>query len=931
MSKRLVLLDGHAIAYRAYFALTAGGDSRWQTSFGEPTAGTYGFACILLRVLEDERPDYLAVAFDVGKTFRNELHPEYKGTRAKMPDDMRPQLDRMRELVDVFGFPRLEREGFEADDLLGSAAFEAAENGIDVKIITGDRDLLQLVTDQITVDLSGGRLNELKAYGPAEVKSYLGVRPDQVVDYKALVGDPSDNYCGVPGIGPKTAVALLERFETLDGVYANLEEIKGAARKKLEANRESAILSRELAQIRTDLNVEIDYNAANVTRAPYPAVDKFFRMMEFRTLIPRLKSVAAENQLQNEDQPLLFGAEPTAANGTGAVKLEHCATETVIVDDDEKLTALTELLSGADVIALDTETTGTDAMAAELVGISFSVKPDSGYYVPVGHNGGRQLPIEHVREALNPILADRKIRKTGHNIKYDLIVLTNFGFTVQGEIFDTMIAGWVLDPASNALGLKSMARVILDSEMTTIDTLIGKGKNQISMADVPIEAAAPYAAADADNTLRLEEPLRNALEARSAMPLYRSLEMPLIPVLIEMERRGIRVDVEALNDLSRVFGARLIEIEKAIYDSVGYPFNINSTQQLSVALFQELKLDPPPNAKKTTAGLYSTAADVLEEMSGMHPVIDLILENREIAKLKSTYVDALPLAVHPLTGRVHTSFNQAGTVTGRLASSSPNLQNIPTRTELGRKVRAAFIPEEGWTLLSVDYSQIELRIIAHLSQDENMLSAFRAGQDIHSATAAAIYGVSSLSEVTKEMRRHAKAINFGLIYGMSSFGLSRSTSLSRQDAGEFVKIYFRRFPRIQTYLDALKNQAGEQGFVETMMGRRRYFPNLRTQMNRNLRAREEREAINAPIQGSAADIMKKAMIALHGHLNESKLHARLLLQVHDELMLECPLDELTDTRRLVQETMESAVELSIPLTTEARSGANWGELEAIDA
>ncbi len=421
------------------------------------------------------------------------------------------------------------------------------------------------------------------------------------------------------------------------------------------------------------------------------------------------------------------------------------------------------------------------------------------------------------------------------------------------------------------------------------------------------------------------------MEARNAMPLYRSLEMPLIPVLIEMERRGIRVDVEALHDLSRVFGARLIEIEKAIYDSVGYPFNINSTQQLSVALFQELKLDPPPNAKKTTAGLYSTAADVLEEMSGMHPAIDLILENREISKLKSTYVDALPLAVHPLTGRVHTSFNQAGTVTGRLASSSPNLQNIPTRTELGRKVRAAFIPEDGWTLLSVDYSQIELRIIAHLSQDENMLSAFRAGQDIHSATAAAIYGVSSLGEVTKEMRRHAKAINFGLIYGMSSFGLSRSTSLSRQDAGEFVKIYFRRFPRIQTYLDALKNQAGEQGFVETMMGRRRYFPNLRTQMNRNLRAREEREAINAPIQGSAADIMKKAMIALHARLNESKLRARLLLQVHDELMLECPLDELDATRRLVQETMESAVELSIPLTTEARSGANWGELEAIDA
>lgn len=930
MAKRLVLLDGHAIAYRAYFALTAGGDSRWQTSFGEPTAGTYGFASILLRVLETERPDYLAVAFDVGKTFRNELHPEYKGTRAKMPDDMRPQIDRMRELVDIFGFPRLEREGFEADDLLGSAAFEAAENGIDVKIITGDRDLLQLVTDQITVDLSGGRLNDLKEYRPADVKSFLGIRPDQVVDYKALVGDPSDNYCGVPGIGPKTAVSLLERFETLDGVYANLDEIKGAARTKLENNRDSAILSRELAQIRTDLDIQIDYNAADVTHAPYPAVDKFFRMMEFRTLIPRLKSVAADNQLPTEDQPLLFGAGASALNGSGAEKLEHCATETIIVDSEEKLAELAALLSDAEAIALDTETTGTDAMAAELVGISFSVKPDHGYYIPVGHSDGIQLPLEAVRSALNPILADGSTRKIGHNIKYDLIVLANAGFTVEGEIFDTMIAGWVLDPASNSLGLKSMARAILDSEMTTIDTLIGKGKNQISMAEVAIEAAAPYAAADADNTLRLETPLRTALESRGALPLYKTLEMPLIPVLIDMERRGIRVDVDALSQLSRVFGARLIEIEKAIYDGVGYAFNINSTQQLSVALFQELKLDPPPNAKKTTAGLYSTAADVLEEMSGMHPVIDLILENREIAKLKSTYVDALPLSVHPGTGRVHTSFNQAGTVTGRVASSSPNLQNIPTRTELGRKVRTAFVPEEGWTLLSVDYSQIELRIIAHLAQDENMLAAFRAGQDIHVATAAAIYGVP-LDEVTKEMRRHAKAINFGLIYGMSSFGLSRSTNLSRQDAGEFVRIYFRQFPRIQAYLDGLKQQAGEQGFVETMMGRRRYFPNLRTQMNRNLRAREEREAINAPIQGSAADIMKQAMITLHARLKASNLRARLLLQVHDELMLECPPDELDETRRLVQETMESAVTLSIPLTTEARSGANWGELEAIDA
>lgn len=931
MGKKLVLLDGHALAYRAYFALTAGGDgSRWVTSTGEMTAGTYGFASILLRVLEQESPDYLAVAFDIGKTFRNEMFPDYKATRAKMPADLRAQIERMRELVDVFGFPRLEREGYEADDLLGSAAFEAAEAGLDVKIITGDRDLLQLVTDRVTVDLSGGKLSELKEYRPGDVKTYLGVRPDQVVDYKALVGDPSDNYPGVPGVGPKTAVNLLTQYDTLDGIYDHIDELKGAVKRRLEENRDKAVLSRELAQIRTDLEVEIDYNAADTTQVSYPSVDKFFRMLEFRSLIPRLKSVAKDNQPPEDAQPLLFGLEPEVnRRGKKALAVMPCETEAILVDDEASLASLVEALHRAEAIGLDTETTSTDPMTAGLVGISLAVEPNVGYYIPLGHLGSdAQLPIETVRDALNPVFADPTIRKVGHNLKYDLIMLKNAGFTVEGEFFDTMVAGWVLDPASNALGLKPMARTLLDSDMKPIETLIGKGKNQITMAEVAIEDAACYAAADADNTLRLEAVLRSSLEKRDAMELYRTLEMPLIPVLIGMERTGIRIDVPMLNALSRQFGKRLLEIETAIHEQVGYAFNINSTQQLSVALFQVLKLDPPPNTKKTTAGLYSTAADVLEAMSGMHEVIDLVLENREIAKLKSTYVDALPVAVNPATGRIHTSFNQTGTVTGRLASSSPNLQNIPTRTELGRKVREAFVPAEGWTLLSVDYSQIELRIIAHLAQDENMLAAFRAGQDIHAATAAAIYGVS-IDRVTKEMRRHAKAINFGLIYGMSSFGLSRSTNLTRREADEFVKIYFRQFPRINAYLDQLKVQASKEGYVETMMGRKRYFPNLKHQMNRNLRMREEREAINAPIQGSAADIMKKAMIDLAAKLKLSGLQARLLLQVHDELIFECPPEELDATRQFVQETMENAVELSIPLTTEARSGPNWGALEAL--
>lgn len=926
MTETLYLVDGHAIAYRAYFAITAGQDtSRWMTPEGEPTAGTYGFASILLRLLENNHPDYLAIAFDIGKTFRNDLFPAYKGTRAKMPDDLRVQITRMKELVDTLGVPRLEVEGFEADDVLGSTAKQMAAKGYNVRIITGDRDLLQLVDEKIIVSLPGSKLSDSKDYTPQMVKDFLGVTPEQVVDYKALVGDPSDNYPGVPGIGPKTAVTLLETYGTLDNIYANTDKLKGAVKTKIENNRESAYLSQDLARIRTDLPEYFKIEEASTGNIDFPAMDRLFRTLHFNTLLPKLRKLAPGYQ-QEEEQPSLFGA----ADIPEAEEEKAYENTTIIVDTEAALDDLVNRLRNAEMIALDTETTGVDAMSCDPVGFSFAVEPKTGYYIPVGHKGGeKQLPLDTIREKLGPILADPNIPKAGHNIKYDMIVLARCGMPVKGIRFDSMIAGWILDPESRQLGLKPMAKSLLGIQMTEIETLIGKGKQQITMDRVPVKDAAPYAAADAEVVLQLIPVLKERLQKEQTGHILDELEIPLIPILADMEMRGILLDREFLNRMSGDLAERLVSLEEEIYKLVGYPFNINSTQQLSAALFNTLGLVPPRTAKKTSSGNYSTAADVLEEMRGEHPVIDKILEYREVGKLKSTYTDTLPESIDKNTGRVHTSFNQTGTVTGRLASASPNLQNIPTRTELGKQIRTAFTAAPGCQLLSVDYSQIELRIVAHMSGDEAMISAFNAGQDIHAATAAAIYRCD-IADVTKEQRRHAKAINFGLIYGMSAFGLSRSTGLTPAEASAFVKAYFEQFPKVSAFLDGLKQTASKQGWVQTLAGRKRYFPNLKRELNYNLRNREEREAINAPVQGTSADILKAAMIKLPAELEKRGLRASILLQVHDELMLEVPEEELAATRDAVKEVMENITQLAVPLLTEAKSGVNWGNLAVIE-
>ena len=881
MSKKkptLYLIDGHALAYRAYFALTRGGDvSRFITSSGEPTAGTFGFISVLLKLLETEAPEYLAVSFDTGGTFRDEIYPEYKGTRAKMPEDLRTQIARIRELVAAFGIPVLEAEGYEADDVLGTVARVASDQGVKVVILTGDRDLLQLVSKNVTIRLAGQKLAEAQDFGPQEVRDKYQLSPAQLIELKALVGDTSDNIPGVRGIGEKTAVQLLEQFGDLAGIYAHLEEVPNRFRSKLEQEKEAAELSHRLGTIVTDVPLEFELEACRAQEYDLDRIAGLFRDLEFRTLLNRITKLNKDDQGQQLN--LFVRTEPSAE-----------ATRHHIVSDAKSLEALARRLKKASAIAMDVETTSTDPMRADLVGISLAVEPGEGYYLPVGHlpaaAGGPQLELEAALGALRRPLTDPAIPKVGHNLEYDYTVLARLGLAAQPLAFDTMIAEWLCNPASHNLGLKNLAWVRLGVEMTEISQLIGTGKSQRSMAEVPIAEVAPYASADAEVCLRLKAQLEPELEQKGQLTLFHELEMPLVPVLAHMEMAGVLLDLEFLGALSEQLARRLAELEKELYRHVGHPFNLNSTQQLSDVLFGELGLKPPEGGRKTASGHFSTAAPVLEALREDHPVVSLILEQRELSKLKSTYADTLPQQVNPVTGRVHTSYSQTGSVTGRLASSEPNLQNIPIRTELGREIRRAFVAAPGHLLLSVDYSQIELRIVAHMAGDKAMIKAFKEDQDIHSATAAAVFGVDP-EQINPEMRRRAKAVNFGLIYGMTPFGLTRATDFTLAEAEEFVKVYFERFPGVRRYLDEVRVKAAEAGYVETLLGRRRYFPEFAAGAPHNIRARAEREATNSPIQGTAADIIKRAMLGLPEALQEAGLAARMLLQVHDELVFEC--------------------------------------------
>lgn len=926
--KRLILIDGHGLAYRMFFAIQAA----MSTRAGEPTNATYGFTRTLLSLINgDEAPDYIAVSFDVGETFRDAIFDDYKATREKMPDALEVQIQRIHDVLEAFNIPILEVEGYEADDVLGTVARLAAAQGVETLIVTGDRDLLQLVDEHTLVQLPGGRTGEITVYDEAMVREKMGIDPVQIVDYKALVGDTSDNIPGVPGIGDKTAVNLLNQYGTLEAIYENLDAIKSTrARSALAEYREQAFLSQKLARIVTDVPLDFNLDLCRPDDYDRDEVVAMFRTLEFRSFANEIRGEGSAPAGGSGQQLPLFGGGETRAP-------EEIATDTVthVVRDEAALDALVKKLEAAEAIAFDTETTSTDQMQAKLVGISLAVEPGEGYYIPIRHvfDDQGQLKVERVIERLRPAMTDPNIPKIGHNIKYDAIMLKRYGLEVYPLSTDTMVGEWLLHPGSSQgkLGLKNLAFFRLGVEMTPISSLIGSGRKQLTMDLVSVEEAAPYAAADADMTLRLAEPILRELEEQQQIDLFRKIEMPLVPVLVDMELAGMLLDVDFLKAMSRELGQILEQRYQEICGIAGYEFNTNSPLQLSEVLFEKLGL-PTQGLRKTKAGYYSTAADVLENLRSQDTtgIIAAILEYRELEKLRGTYLDALPQMVNPETGRLHSSFNQTGTVTGRISSSEPNLQNIPIRSEIGRRVREAFVAAPGHMLLGADYSQVELRVLAHFSGDEALQEAFHEGQDIHASTAATVYNID-ISQVTPAQRSFAKSVNFGLLYGMSAFRLARESNLTLPEAEAFVKTYFESFPRVRQYLEATRRQAIEKGYVETLLKRRRYFPALQTegggQQAAMQRRAAEREAVNMPIQGTAADIMKLAMINLHRALAEHGLSGRMILQVHDELLLEVPEEEVAETTAVVCEIMENAYPLDVPLKVDAHSGTNWGELK----
>ncbi len=922
----LLLFDGNALVHRAYHAIPA-----LSTTSGEPTNATYGFTTTLLKVLDDFKPRHAQVTFDIGRTFRHDQFAEYKGTRAALTDDLRVQLERVRDVVAAFGLPSRYLEGYEADDVLATLSHKAVEAGLDVVIVTGDTDTLQLIGPHVKVLLSGHKFTDTKLYDETAVRERYGLEPMQMVDYKSLKGDPSDNIPGVPGVGEVTAARLLKQFPSIEEMYQHMDSIDPKLRSKLQAAEAEVRRAKGLIKLVDNLPLGLDLDHSRVGTYSRDAVVSLFRELNFLRLMQKLprQAEAASGQLS------LFGGEGSTAEGSAlspAAKPASIPTGSYrLVKTEAELRNLVEQIRASGTCAIDVETTSLRPVEAELVGIALSPRTGEGCYVPIGHapeaTPGPQIPLDIVRAHLGPVLNDAGVVKAAHNANFDLIVLHQHNIEVQGMSFDTLIAAYLLDPTGRNLGLKGLALQELGVEMTPIEDLIGKGKNQATMDLVNAERVAPYACADADMTLRLVARFKPLLQERRVWKLFTEVEMPLVPVLVDMECTGVALDVQFLGQMSRELSARLHELEQRIQQMVGYAFNLNSSQQLSEALFTKLGL-PTQGVPRGTSGRHSTAAEVLESLKGKHPVMDLLLEHRQLSKIQSTYVDALPQLVNPQTGRLHTSWNQTGTVTGRISSSDPNLQNIPIRTDLGRRVRRAFVARPGCLLLAADYSQVELRILAHLSGDESLLSAFQQGEDIHASTASKILGVP-LEQVTPDMRRLAKSINFGLIYGMSDWGLASRTELTQKEAQEFISKYFAQYPRVRGYLDGIKQQAAELGYVETLLGRKRYFPELQpgSKAAPNLKAAAQRMAINHPIQGSAADIIKIAMLRLHDELQKRKLASKMILQVHDELVLEVPDQEIDAVATLVRSIMEDAYKLDAALKVDIKTGRHWGEME----
>ena len=895
--KRLFLIDGSALAYRSYFAFAR---NRLINSKGEDTSVPYGFVNSLLKLFREYEPEYIVVVFDTGRpTFRHEKFPEYKATRQKMPEDMAISLPRIYQILEAMNIPVLEVEGYEADDVIGTLAKKAAQEGFEAVIVAGDKDFLQLVGPNIKVlrPTRTGKEERMEWVDEKGVEERLGVPPERVLDLLALTGDTSDNVPGVPGVGEKTARALVRSYGDLEAVLAHSDAVaRDKVRENLKRFADQARLSKELVTIRTDVPIEEALGR--------PLSLEEFRFRGFNR--PALQEIFKELEFQR------FLREITVEEAVQEVRTR--------VAKAEDLEDIARRAKAQGFLSVDVETTSTDPMKAGIVGISLSLSPGEAFYVPIGHILGPNVPWERVVEALGPVLEDEKVEKYGQNVKYDMIVLSRHGVEPKGFSFDTMIASYLLNPSGRQHNLDVLSLTYLGRKMVPITDLIGSGKKQRSFAEVPVEQAAKYSGEDAEVVLRLKGILERELEAKALMPLFREVEMPLVEVLRDMEMHGVKVDGEYLRTMSLQVEAELKKLEDEIYHIAGERFNINSTQQLGHILFEKLKL---PVIRRTKTG-YSTDVAVLEALAGEHELPRKILEYRQLAKLKSTYIDALPKLIHPETGRIHTSFNQTVTATGRLSSSDPNLQNIPIRTELGRRIRQAFIaPDENHLLLDVDYSQIELRILAHLSEDENLIKAFREDGDIHTRTACAMFGVPP-EFVTPELRRRAKTINFGIIYGMSPFGLAEQLGISRHEAKTLIDQYFQQYPGVKTYIKRTLEDARRKGYVTTLLGRRRYLPEINSS-NRQMREFAERTAINTPVQGTAADLIKVAMVRVWRKLREGGYRTKMILQVHDELVFEVPKDELEEVKNLVVGQMEGALKLKVPIKVDVGVGTNWLE------
>ena len=921
--KKLFLLDAFALIFRAYYAFIK---NPRINSKGLNTSAMFGFTNTLLDVLNNQKPSHIAVVFDFPDvTFREIEYPAYKANRDETPEDIKRSIPWIKKIIEAFNIPILEAKGYEADDVIGTLAKRAEKEGFTTYMMTPDKDFGQLVTENIFMYKPARMGNSAEVWGIQEVCDRYGLeRPEQVIDILGLMGDAVDNIPGVPGVGEKTAIKFIQQYGSVEGLYQNLHELKGKMKEKVEANEEQALLSKKLATIMVDAPVPFDVKSLTLDPPNAEALKSLFEDLEFRRMAERVlgEEVAISAPKAESAQMDLFSQpiEATSSPEEPTFQTIETSNKNYVLLKVEEYQSFGEKLNQAKTFCFDTETTGLNPLTAELVGLSFSLKANEAFYAPI------DADIEKAKTQLAPFkaaLENEEILKIGQNIKYDILMLKNYGIDVKGKIFDTMVAHYLIEPDNRRRSMDALAEQFLNYKPVSIETLIGKkGKNQKSMRDIPVEDVSNYAAEDADITFKLFEVLNKELDTASSRKIFENIETPLISVLAEMETEGIKLDANALNSLAGELIEDLKTIESEIFELAGGDFNIASPKQVGEVLFERLKVIDKP--KKTKTGQYATNEDVLSQLAGRHPIIDKILDFRELQKLKNTYVEPLPTLINPKTGHIHTSYNQIVAATGRLSSDNPNLQNIPIRTKRGQEIRKAFVPRnDDFILLASDYSQIELRILAELSQDDGLIEAFLNGLDIHSATAAKVFGVK-LEDVNRDMRSKAKAVNFGIAYGQGAFGLSQKLNIPRKEAKDIIDSYFEQFHKLKSYQSEVIELARERGFVETIMGRRRYLRDI-TSANHMVRSQAERNAINAPIQGSAADMIKIAMINIQREMKKHQFKSKMILQVHDELVFDVFKPELEEVKSVVENEMKTAIKMKVPIEVESGTGLNWLE------